>query len=349
MEQSSIQFINVKDNDMRVKEVITKLEKEQIRMFLSGFGLEQQETDYTIYLEESQYQQNHLENKIIGTVSSKDNIITSFAILEEYQNDHLATQLISVIIKYLFSKGYDHQFIYTKPIYQQIFESMAFHTIAKTEYVLLLESNHKSIEKELYALKENYHITEGSHGAIVMNANPFTNGHLYLIEQASLNHDLLVVFIVEEDKSEFTFLERFYLVKEGTKHLNNIVVIPSSKYIVSSLTFPTYFLKQDVNEVMEQAYLDAIIFRDYYTKIFHITKRYVGSETDLVTKQYNQALKEVFQSKLIQISRKEMDGQAISASRVRKLLKEGKLDQIIPLVPDSTYQHLCERRERFRG
>lgn len=38
-------------------------------------------------------------------------------------------------------------------------------------------------------------------GAIVMNCNPFTLGHRYLIETASKQVDTLYIFVVEENKS----------------------------------------------------------------------------------------------------------------------------------------------------
>ena len=42
-------------------------------------------------------------------------------------------------------------------------------------------------------------------GAIVMNCNPFTNGHKYLIKKARKMVDVLLVFVVQEDKSYFKF------------------------------------------------------------------------------------------------------------------------------------------------
>ena len=41
-----------------------------------------------------------------------------------------------------------------------------------------------------------------------------------------------------------------------------------------------------------------------------------------------------------EIPRKEQSGEAISASRVRQAVKEGKLEQIRDLVPESTWGHI---------
>lgn len=52
-------------------------------------------------------------------------------------------------------------------------------------------------------------------GAIVMNCNPFTKGHRYLIEQALKTVEYLYIFVVEEDKSYFKFQDRLKMVKGG--------------------------------------------------------------------------------------------------------------------------------------
>ena len=39
--------------------------------------------------------------------------------------------------------------------------------------------------------------------AIVMNANPFTLGHQYLVEKAAAENDLVHLFMVSEDASLF--------------------------------------------------------------------------------------------------------------------------------------------------
>ena len=50
-------------------------------------------------------------------------------------------------------------------------------------------------------------------GCIVMNCNPFTSGHRYLIEYALKNVDYLFIFVVEEDQSVFLFMTDFRWLK----------------------------------------------------------------------------------------------------------------------------------------
>ena len=126
--------------------------------------------------------------------------------------------------------------------------------------------------------------------ALVMNANPFTLGHLYLTERASAENDTVHLFMVSEDASLIPFKVRRRLITEGTSHLDNIIYHDSGPYIISSATFPSYFQK-DMDAVIEShAKLDLVIF----TKIAHalgIGRRYVGEEPhSRVTGIYNQIM-----------------------------------------------------------
>ncbi len=76
-----------------------------------------------------------------------------------------------------------------------------------------------------------------------MNANPFTLGHQFLVEKAAKECDWLHLFVVQEEGSEFSFFDRFEMIKAGTRHIDNITIHPGSKYIISRATFPTYFIK----------------------------------------------------------------------------------------------------------
>lgn len=184
-------------------------------------------------------------------------------------------------------------------------------------------------------------------GAIVMAANPFTKGHRYLIEEALKKSDSLYIFVVQEEGFAFTFEERFQLVKEGTKDLENIHVRPSGKYILSNITFPGYFLKESKEEITVDPATDIELFGTYIAPQFHISTRFVADEPLCgVTRQYNEGMKEAFplyHIALEEIKRKEINGVPISASLVRKLIKEDKWEEIKELVPPSTYAYLLQK------
>jgi [citrate (pro-3S)-lyase] ligase len=186
---------------------------------------------------------------------------------------------------------------------------------------------------------------EGTIGAVVMNCNPFTLGHRYLIERASAECDFLYVFVVEEDKSEYSFENRIALVEKGVSGLRNVKVLPSGKFIISTLTLPEYFEKS--KEITIDATYDIETFARHIAPALNISKRFAGDEpTSYITRQYNQAMRDILPKHRIEFivfKRKEFDGIPVSASIVRGLVKEGKYEDVKNLVPESTYEFLMGR------
>ena len=183
-------------------------------------------------------------------------------------------------------------------------------------------------------------------GCIVMNCNPMTLGHYQLIEHASQQVDFLYVFVVQEDKSEFRFADRFAMIKEATKEFENVKVIPSGAYCISMNTFCQYFEKDNV-KITESPEYDVRIFAEVIAKEFDISVRFVGDEPfDTVTNKYNMIMKEILPQygiELVELPRyKLQNGKPISASEVRRLLKEGKKKQIEELVPRTTVRYISK-------
>lgn len=181
-------------------------------------------------------------------------------------------------------------------------------------------------------------------GSIVMNCNPFTLGHRYLIEEALKQCDYLAIFVVQEDKSIFPFEDRLRLVSEGVADLPNVMVIPSGRFIISSLTFSEYFNKSELQERVIDTSMDIVIFAKEIAPCLHITKRFAGEEPfDKVTKQYNESMESILPEygiEFVEIPRKRSNDEVISASRVRKLLEERDFSAIKELVPESTFKYL---------
>lgn len=202
-------------------------------------------------------------------------------------------------------------------------------------------------EMELYIsnIKKKIELSEDAMiGSIVMNCNPFTLGHRYLIEEALKQVEILLIFVLQEDRSEFSFDERYKLVKEGTKDLENVVVFPSGKFIISTITFPEYFLKSQKKSMIVDTTKDLELFGKYIAKELHVKKRFVGEEPiDMVTNQYNQNMKKILPEygiEVIEIPRKEVEGQGvISASRVRKKMTQNDED-LRSYIPETTYSFL---------
>ena len=180
-------------------------------------------------------------------------------------------------------------------------------------------------------------------GVVVMNCNPFTLGHRYLIEQAAKQVERLFVMVVREDCSLFAYAERKAMVEQGVAHLKNVTVIDGSEYAISQATFPTYFLKRLDDAADTQMLLDLDLFRRHIAPALGATVRFVGTEpTDRLTRRYNQLMHEVL-ADVRETARLEKEGNAVSASRVRKAMEQGDMSTIRQLVPPTTLPYIIAR------
>lgn len=173
-----------------------------------------------------------------------------------------------------------------------------------------------------------------------MNCNPFTLGHRYLIEQAAKQVERLYVMVVREDCSLFAYTERKAMVEQGVADIENVNVIDGSDYAISRATFPTYFLKRLDDAADTQMLLDLDLFRRHIAPALGATVRFVGTEpTDQLTRRYNQLMHEALKD-VRETARLEKDGNAVSASRVRKAMEEGDMNTIRQLVPPTTLPYI---------
>lgn len=288
------------------------------------------------------------ENHLIASASYQKNIIKCLAVDKEYQSENLLTQVLLHIMERLREKDLNHYFLYTKPSEAKIFHSLGFHTIVENETVLFTEQGIPNIDDYQELLKQHRHA--GISSSIVMNANPFTKGHQFLVETAAAKSDHVYVFVLSEDRSEFSSEDRMNMVKLGISHLENVTVLPSRDYMVSTATFPAYFLKENAPLAVAktQATVDAQLFKEKIAPILNIHYRFVGEEPfSPVTEVYNHSLQAVFGSELelVIVPRKELNGAAISATNVRKALREKDVELLTHLVPQTTYDYLKKNKK----
>ena len=294
--------------------------------------------DYTVAAYDSDY-------NIIGTGSCFGNTLRCLAISHEHRGEGLTNKILSHLIQYQFERGNFHLFIYTKYTTYHLFKTLGFYEIVNIkDQIVFMENKKTGFRDYLNSLKHTKPKDNTNYkkiASIVMNANPFTLGHLYLIEKASQENDLVHLFIVSEDKSIVPFDIRKKLIMEGTKHLKNIIYHDTGYYIISSATFPSYFQKDEKDVIESHANLDIEIFIKI-AKVLDINVRYVGEEpTSLVTGIYNQIMKKKLNENGIKceiIDRKKNNEEIISASEVRKAIKEGRFDDMKNMVPECTYK-----------
>ncbi len=278
---------------------------------------------------------------LVATGGRAGNILKMLAVEPSHQGGALLGEVVTELVSRGLSAGYDSLFIYTKPEYISTFEALNFSLLANQGRVALLEYG-RGFQKWLAT--HNVDVRSGINGAVVVNCNPFTLGHRYLIESAAKQVDNLYVFVVREDRSVFPFDVRFQLVKDGVRDLTNVVVLDSSRYIVSGATFPTYFLKKDDPVARIQMELDVTLFASRIAPFFRLVRRFVGTEpTCKLTEGYNDAMRRilpVYDIELVAIERKQSAGGVISASRVRELIARQEFSQLEEYVPATTLAYL---------
>ena len=292
---------------------------------------------------------------IIATGSLFGNTLRCMAVSHLHQGEGLMNEIVTHLIEIQFERGNTHLFLYTKCDTAKFFGDLGFSEIARvSDQLVFMENRRTGFSDYLKKLQNSctkntpssdnnikYSRNTQNIAALVMNANPFTHGHLYLVEKAAAENDILHLFIINEDASLVPYSVRKRLIMEATSHLPNICYHDSGPYIISNATFPSYFQKDESSVITGHALLDLTIFKSI-AQTLHINRRYVGEEpTSQVTGIYNQIMaKELPKSDIecIIVPRLEHDGTAISASTVRQAIHDGKIESIKPLVPEATYQ-----------
>ena len=126
-----------------------------------------------------------------------------------------------------------------------MFADMGFHTILKTDEILFMENQRQGLFRYLEQIKRETPkeaLAPGvCSGAIVANCNPFTLGHRYLLEEARKRCDYLHLFLLSDDRSEFSAKQRYEMAGLGTGDLERVILHQTSDYLISAATFPTYF------------------------------------------------------------------------------------------------------------
>lgn len=258
---------------------------------------------------------------------------------------HQGTDALGILVTRLVegarAAGEDTVFVFTPPRNAGSFEALNFRLLAAEGESALLEFG-PGFGAYLEAAAPLR--APGRNGAVVINGNPFTLGHLHLVERAAAQVDRLYVFIVREDRSAFPFEVRFRLAREATRHLPGVTVLDTSRYAVSAGTFPAYFLKRLDAVARAQMRLDARLFADRIAPAFHVARRFVGEEPLCpATAAYNEALAEVLGPAGIQLEvvpRLASGGRPISATRVRAALADEDLETLGDLVPPATLAFL---------
>lgn len=321
--------------EIRQMPLSVKFVRQQVEAFLQRNGLRLESMDYYAAVFA------HGGEEMLAGGGLNGNVIKCIAVKQGLRDAKLSLTIISHLISTAASYGIHHLKIFTKPENQKMFESLGFQTIAKSEHAILQENDNSlaSYKRQLASLKKDVPT-----GIIIMNANPFTKGHRYLIEQAAQQVEHLIVMVVEEDVSRFSYAERKAMVEMGCRDLPNVTVCSTGSYAVSSATFPTYFLKEISMATDTQIMLDLHLFATHIAPTLNVQVRFVGSEpTDVLTQRYNELMKEYLPTQGIEVkevSRLHQDNVHVSASALRECLKAHSLQKASALAYPTSIPYL---------
>lgn len=259
---------------------------------------------------------------LLGGGGLQGNVIKCIAIADDLRETGMGTKLISHLYLQAINNGEDTVRVFTKPKNKEIFTSLGFKLLATSDKAILLENGNglKHYCDYLASLRR-----EGENGAIVMNANPFTLGHRYLIETAAKEVNNLYIIVVKENRSLFSYDDRKQMITKGTEDLKNVIICEGSDYQISNTTFPTYFLKEITDATDTQITLDLDLFSKHIAPALNIKKRFIGTEPkDILTNRYNHLIKSILPKttiEVIEVDRLQNESNVIiSATTVRECL-----------------------------
>ena len=259
---------------------------------------------------------------LLGGGGLQGNVIKCIAITDDLRETGMGTKLISHLYLQAINNGEDTVRVFTKPENKEIFTSLGFKLLATSDKAILLENGNglKHYCDYLASLRR-----EGENGAIVMNANPFTLGHRYLIESAAKEVNNLYIIVVKENRSLFSYDDRKLMITKGTEDLKNVIICEGSDYQISNTTFPTYFLKEITDATDTQITLDLDLFSKHIAPALNIKKRFIGTEPkDILTNRYNYLIKRILPKtniEVIEVNRLQNKSNVIiSATTVRERL-----------------------------
>ena len=338
------------DNRHYISEVPLSLNsvRKRVEAFLSSNGLRLAALERYVVISRDED-----GDEIIAGGGLDGNVIKCVAVSEAARSEGLMNILVSRLIAIAHEEGYESVKAFTKPANEDIFKSLGFRLLASSENAILMENGRGGLHEYRKYLESL--ARPGKNGAIVMNANPFTKGHRYLIEQAASQVDNLYVIVVKEDRSRFPYAERKSMIEAGCAGLSNVTVCEGSDYAISAATFPTYFLKQLDDATPTHIALDLDLFVRHIARPLGVTVRFAGSEPeDKLTRCYNEMMSEIlpaggYGSKdnpagqpigFVEIPRLEQNGRPVSATALRSALDRGDLKAAMEFVPVSTVPYL---------
>ena len=152
-------------------------EREQVVRFLARHGLDyEDDIEYSIGIFSGE--------TMVATGSLSGKVVKGVVVDEGHRGEDLTAKVLTYLKVRAHNRGIDSLFIYTLPQNRAHFNALGYTEIASTEEVLLLEDNSRNFSLFLSGLSRLNPMGLPA-ASLVMNCNPFTLGHRYLVERAA--------------------------------------------------------------------------------------------------------------------------------------------------------------------
>lgn len=276
-------------------------------------------------------------------------ILKMLVVAPEHRGTGLVADIVAELMRRGREAGCDGFFIVTRPSTAAAFERLGFKPLVTHEKAVLLEHGNGLLA---YLRARVSLVRGGNNGAVVVNADPFSLGHQYLVERAAELADTVYVMVPSEGRFTLPPAARLDLARRGTAHIPNAIVTDTGPYLLSSATFPAYFLKPGDQPDQIRLDIDVDLFGRHIAPVFQIRTRIVGTEPlDPVLRAYNQTLRRrlgQWDIRLVEIERRKQGDQWINTGQVHHALARGDWRQVEASVPPTTLAYLRSiEPERF--
>lgn len=283
------------------------------------------------------------DDTLCATGSCFMNTLRCLAVDSGHRGEGLMNLVVGHLAEVQAARGNSHLFLYTKPQSAPLMADLGFYEIARVpDKLVFMENRRDGFHRFVQALPRMDAPREAT-AAVVMNANPFTLGHRYLVEQALGQAQNVHLFVLSENFGPIPAADRLRLVREGTADLDRLTVHESGPYLISAATFPSYFLKESDEVSAIHARLDLAVFARI-AEALGIGARFVGEEPfSHVTGLYNRVMAEELPAHGIAcrvLPRLTVDGKPVSASHVRQAIYDGRMNELPRMLPEATLRYL---------
>lgn len=345
------QIINSKNENFQVMNMGVKGRNNILNSLIFAMNTSMNKNDYVIFVEDFNESAKNRTIKNHASVLDFSNYLCAVGIEpNSFLNStfHANLEILKHLADFAYLNIIDaNQNIYPPSVTPLLIESKKNVKIDsfKLLNVAFLNKYLAKIDKLKFNISEDHIV-----GSIVMAANPFTLGHAGIIDIISNECDFFYVFVIEDDSFDFSFIDRYEMVRRYCLKYNNCRVLPTGQFFGAAFLFPEYHSKYEYKDkLIKPPYLDTLVYAKIISPLLHITRRYVGTEDkDPVTNQFNTYLEKIlptYDIELKVIKRiKSFDDMSISGSSVRQMIKDSHTSEsLLKFIPKTTLDVLKER------